>query len=133
MGSGFLVRMARYSHLEIYQASYRLHLNLYRARLNLPKTLKYDLGEKATGTTLNILRYIVVANGSTDKLKYLHLLSLEIETLWVHLRLLHDLEGISRAQFQFLSDELGSLAKQSVNWVKWAKSQTAPTGASPQK
>lgn len=116
--------MARNNHLEIYQEAYRLCRELFRLKQKLPKLLKYDLGEKIGASVLTVLRTIVVANGSKDKTKALTTMALEIDVLWVYLRLAHDFKGITRGEFQALSELLHEISKQNKNWLAWARKNT---------
>ncbi len=74
-------------------------------------------------SSLRLIRGIVIANGSKEKLKVLQQIALEIELLWVYFRMLFDFQGISRGQFQVLSEQLTEISKQNQNWIKWAKEQ----------
>lgn len=113
--------MARSKHLQIYRDAYRFTRELYRVREKLPKTLKYGLGEMAFASALRMVRGIVVANGSKNKISPLQIVSLEIEVQWVFLRMMLDFKGISRSEFQMLSEILYELSKQNQNWKAWAK------------
>ena len=115
--------MARFKHLEIYQSAYKFTREVYQIKTKLPKTLKFDLGEKTLNSCLKIIRGIVIANGTKDRVKVLLQISLEIETLWVFLRMLFDFKGISRGEFEVLSNLLSNVAKQNQSWIKWSKEQ----------
>jgi hypothetical protein len=67
------------------------------------------------------MKGIVVANGSALKSKPLSLILLEIDALWTFMRLLYDLKGISRGEFEVLSELLSKVAPQIQNWLKWEK------------
>ncbi len=115
--------MARFKHLEIYQSAYKFTREVYQIKTKLPKNLKFDLGEKMLNSSLKIIRGLVIANGTKDKVKVLLQISLEIETLWVFLRMLFDFKGISRGEFEVLSNLLSNVAKQNQSWIKWSKEQ----------
>ena len=115
--------MARFKHLEIYQSAYKFTREVYQIKTKLPKNLKFDLGEKMLNSSLKIIRGLVIANGTKDKVKVLLQISLEIETLWIFLRMLFDFKGISRGEFEVLSNLLSNVAKQNQSWIKWSKEQ----------
>ncbi len=115
--------MARFKHLEIYQQSYKFTREIYRIKMKLPKTLRYDLGEKTLSSALKINRGIVVANGSKEKVKVLLQISLEIETLWIFTRMMFDFQGISRGEFEVISELFSGLSKQNSSWLKWSRDQ----------
>lgn len=115
--------MARYQHLDIYKDTYRFVLELFRLKQKMAKNFKYDLGESSSKSALRVLRGIVLANGVKDKKKILQSVSLEIETLWVYLRLMLDLQAISRGQFQVLSELLYDVSTKNQQWLAWANKQ----------
>ena len=69
--------MARFKHLEIYQSAYKFTREVYQIKTKLPKNLKFDLGEKTLNSCLKIIRGLVIANGTKDRLKVLLQISLE--------------------------------------------------------
>lgn len=115
--------MARFKHLEIYQSAYKFTREVYRIKLKLPKTLKFDLGERTLNSCIKIVRGVVIANGTKERIKILLQISLEIETLWIYLRMFFDFQGISRGEFEVLSHLLSDVAKQNQSWIKWSKTQ----------
>lgn len=113
--------MARSKHLKIYQDVYRFGLQFHQTREKMPKTLKYNLGEDVAHSIRRIIRGIVVANRSQDKVKPLLIVDLEIESLWGDLRMLFDCKGISTGEFKVLCEMLYEISKQERNWLAWAK------------
>jgi len=104
--------MARYQHLPVYQTIYSITRELYRLKIKFPKHLKNDLGELFCASGLRCIRCVIFANGSQKKMKALQELLLEVETLWTLSRLAYDLQGISKGEFQVLSEKLSELGKQ---------------------
>ena len=115
--------MSRFKHLEIFQKAYKLNHEIFRIKSKLPRALKYDLGVVVFKSSLRLIRGIMIANGSPDKLKILRQIALEIELIWVYFRMLYDFQGISRGEFQVLSEQLTEISKQNQNWIKWSKEQ----------
>lgn len=113
--------MARFQHLEVYHDMYRFVRELYKIKLKLPQALKHDLGQSACTSALRILKGITVANGSVNKSRTLNTVLLEVESLWMHLRLLYDLKGISKGEFEVMSELLSKVSPQIQNWIKWDK------------
>jgi hypothetical protein len=113
--------MARYQHLPIYRAFYAFSREVYRIKIKLPKVLKHDLGSMLFVSSLRCLRCVVFANGSQKKLKPLQELLLEIEGIWALLRLLYDLKGISKGEFEALSIRLSEVGPQVNAWIRWEK------------
>lgn len=85
----------------------------------LPKLLRHTLGVKTFESTVRSLRLIVVANRAEDKRRPLQDLILEIEGLWVFVRLLYDFRGISSGEFKTLSEKLGKMQPQAEGWLRW--------------
>ncbi|MBP9682411.1 MAG: hypothetical protein KBD76_13475, partial [Bacteriovorax sp.] len=50
-------------------------------------------------------------------------LFLEVQVIWVWLRLLVDLKAISTGQFKELSERLAEIEKQASTWMSWDKKQ----------
>jgi hypothetical protein len=113
--------MARYQHLPVYKAFYAFSREVYRIKLKLPQSLKHDLGSMLFMSSLRCIRCVVFANGAQKKLRPLQELLLEVEGLWTLLRLLYDLKGISKGEFEVLTARLGEASPQVNAWLKWEK------------
>jgi len=118
IGGGYL---ARYQHLPLYQSCYGLCLHVYRLRVGFPKTIKHDLGSQFFESAVRCVKAIVVANGQENKIRYIQILNLEFETLWLFSRLLYDLKAISQGEFQVLSKMLSEIGPQIQAWLKWER------------
>ena len=114
--------MARTQHLPLYVSSYVFVREIYRVRINLPKVLKFDLGQETFQSAIKIVKCVVLANQARDKAPHIHRLLLEIEGQWLMLRLLYDLRGITEGEFKVLSGRLSDISKQAAAWSKWQKS-----------
>jgi hypothetical protein len=119
--------MARTRHLPLYGASYSFTKDIYRLKLKLSKTLRHDLGQEACLTSIKILKCIVMANTAKEKTQHLSRLLLEIEVMWVLLRLLFDLRGISEGEFKVLSERLDGIGKQAQAWLAWQQKSSQKT------
>ncbi len=112
--------MGRNQHLNIYQDAYRFCREIYRLKQKFPKIMKYDLGEKLGSAALTLIRCIVVANGSKEKAKPLRAMALEIDSLWVYLRMAYDFQAISQGEFQVVSEILFEISEQNKKWLAWS-------------
>jgi hypothetical protein len=117
--------MARFQHLEVYHDLYKFVRDLYKLKQKLPQALKHDLGHLACLSALRALKGITVANGSLSKGRALYTVLLEIDSLWVQLRLMYDLKGISKGEFEVMSALLSKVQPQIQNWIKWDKKRPA--------
>ncbi len=113
--------MARFDHLSVYHDMYRFIKEFYRVKTKLPRYVKNDLGQMVSLSSLRCIKGIIVANGSLLKTKPLTEIIVEIEAIWTFLRLLYDLKGISRGEFDLLSRMLEKVSPQIQNWLKWEK------------
>jgi hypothetical protein len=113
--------MSRYEHLPLYQSCYTFCREIYRIKLKLTTSLKHDLGAQSFSSSLRCLRCVVFANGSVRKNRPLQELLLEIESLRTYVRLLLDLRGISKGEFQVLSERLREVATQANAWSQWER------------
>jgi hypothetical protein len=119
--------MARYQHLPVYNLIYLLTREVHRVHAKLPKTIKFTLGSGFFESSLKCLKGVIVANGSQSKLLALQEVSLEIEVMWTFLRLLYDFKGITKGEFQVLSERLAEIGPQIEAWMKWEKTQSRST------
>ncbi len=113
--------MARHAHLPIYKSCYVLTREVFRLQQKMPKTLKHSLGMTLFESCLRCMRGIIVANGSENKLKALQEITLELEVIWTYLRLLYDFKGISKGEFQLISERVTEVTPQISAWMKWEK------------
>ena len=119
--------MAHSRHLPLYAAAYAFSKEIYRLKIKLPKAMKHDLGQEAFHSAIKILKCIVIANQLKDKSVTLSRLLLEIEVLWVFLRLIFDLRGLSEGEFKVLSERLASIEKQAQAWLQWQQKAAKKT------
>ena len=117
--------MVRSRHLPLYSASFSYIKEIYRVRIRLPKVLKHDLGHEVFHSAIRILKRIVIANGTKDKIFAISEILMEIELQWVFLRLLYDLKAISEGQFKAISVRLEGMERQAEAWLKWQKKKLA--------
>lgn len=118
--------MSRFQHLPLFQKCYAFAKEVYQLKLKLPKNLKHELGTDLFKSALQSTKLVIMANGSENKERALKELSLEVQVIWVWLRLLVDLKAISTGQFQELSDRLADIEKQVSTWAIWDKKQRKP-------
>jgi len=113
--------MAQNQHLPIYTSVYIFVREIYRIKFKLPRTLRYDLGQAWVESGLKILKWVVLANRSSSKERYLLRLLLETEVQWTYLRLLLDFRGLSAGEFKVVSERLSEIEKQAQAWLRWQK------------
>ncbi len=109
--------------IPIYVSTYSYVKEVFKIKVRLPKILKYDLGQELFESSYKILKCIALANKAVEKTRYIERLIFEIETQWVTLRLLCDLQGLSSGAFNAMSERLGEIEKQALAWQKWNRTQ----------
>jgi hypothetical protein len=122
--------MARFQHLPLFQKCYSFSKEVYQLKLKLPQNLKHDLGSDLFKSALKSTKLVILANGSENKERALKELFLEVQVIWVWLRLLVDLKAISTGQFKELSERLADIEKQVSTWMSWDKKQRKLAGQS---
>lgn len=110
----------RYDHLSIFQATYILTLDVYKATGNFKKEYKYTLGEKLKLLSDDLLDLIILANSQKDKRETIRRLDHALEILRIHLRLAYDLKSISAGLLGEFNKQLESIGKQIGGWQGWA-------------
>lgn len=115
--------MAKYEHLLIWQAVYKLTLRVYIAVHQFPREHKYDLGARIKNLTSDLLNLITKANSLEEKTETLAAAQLKLEQLKIHLRLAGDLKILGLKQYEFLTSQLEEAAKQLSGWLEWSKRQ----------
>lgn len=117
-GFGWLKKMARYSHLPIFQKSYELLKWIYSSVLQFPKAEKYALGQKIKLAVMDFLDQIIRANGARKKLPHLEEASQLLEILRIHIRLAYDLSLINLKRYELLSGKINEIGRMLGGWRK---------------
>jgi len=112
--------MARYEHTPIFQQTYILTVNVYKATSNFKREYKYTLGQELKQRCHNLLELIVKINAAQDKRVLLGKLNGCLEGLRIHLRLAFDLKVVSGGQLGVLNKQIEEIGKQIGGWQKWA-------------
>ncbi len=105
-----------YTKLPVYDATYRLLLEVHKIQPLLSRDVRYTIGQGLTKLLMNILVTIYEANIAREKHSLLmrgRKLSVEVK---VTLRILSDLRQISEKQYVRLIDLAESVSKQLTAW-----------------
>lgn len=109
-------KQSLYSNLPVYDATYRLLLEVHKVQPVLSRDVRYTIGQGLTKLLMNILVTIYEANIARDKHPFLmrgRKLAVEVK---VTLRILCDLRQISEKQYVRLIDLAESMSKQLTSW-----------------
>jgi hypothetical protein len=112
--------MPRYNHLPVFQASYDLNLEIYRATHKFPREYKYTLGQKLKEISAELLDWIVIVNAKKDKAPYFLKIKLQVERLRIQVRVAYDMKILNGRKLEFFSRILEDISKQVGGWEKWS-------------
>jgi hypothetical protein len=112
--------VGRYNHLPIFQAGYKLNLDIYRATEQFSRECKYTLGQKMKELVLEFLIDIVAANQKKDKRKALADAKIILEQIRICVRLAFDLKILGLRRYEYLSRAIEEVSKQLAGWQAWA-------------
>jgi 23S rRNA-intervening sequence protein len=95
--------MAQYNHLPIFQMTYGLTLETYKASHQFPKEYKYTLGQKLKEIISELLDLIILANSKENKTEVLDEVRSKLEQYRIHLRLAHDLKILGLKRYEYFN------------------------------
>ncbi len=116
--------MSQYSHLPIFQKSYKLNLEIYKATRQFPRAFKYTLGQTLKELATDLLNEIVAANQAEQKVDLLKNARLKLEQFRIHLRLACDLRIVSLGRYEALNRDIEEVSKQLSGWLAWASKKS---------
>lgn len=102
----------------IYRTAYRLLILSQPIVSQMPRTYRFDLGQRITNTLLDVLTLIIEANRAQDKRQPLFQLKIKHEVLQMLYNVGVDVQAISRKHFATLLPLIDSLGKQATGWSK---------------
>ena len=104
--------------LSVFQKTYDFYGLLHQRVRTFPKGDRYTLGERALGTTLDILESIISAGNAKQEWKIpaidKALVKLEIEKVLV--RLAHEIGSMDEGQYLRLSERLQEIGRMLGGW-----------------
>jgi hypothetical protein len=111
--------MARYEHLPIYKAAFDLNLYFEKIVRHFSRYHKYTLGTELRNRAREIVKLIVRANNSQEKLETLQVLREELEQLKLTIRLCKEVKAFHNFKsFQVAINQVIDLSKQNEGWIK---------------
>jgi hypothetical protein len=104
---------------------YKILLRTHRAVSHLPKLERYTLGEKLESALMDCLREVCLAAQEQKGFKTRPLLQAlaHADLAKILLRMTHELEIISLAQYQLLGTELVEITSMLGGWLRFARTQ----------
>lgn len=113
--------MAQYNHLPVFQATYRLTLEVHQATHQFSREYKYTLGQKLKEMMSDLMDLIVAANSKENKTAVLEEARLKLEQFRIHLRLACDLKILGLNRYETFNRTLEEISKQLSGWLEWSK------------
>ncbi len=112
-------QMARYEHLPIYKAAFDLNVYVEQIVRNFSRYHKYTLGTELRNRAREIVKLIVRANNSAEKLPVLFTLREELEQVKLTIRLCKEVNAFYNFKsFQVIINQVIDVSKQTEGWIK---------------
>ena len=111
--------MARYEHLPIYKKAMDLSIYFEKTVRNFSRYNKYTLGSELRSVSREILKLIIKANSSREKLPVLYELRDRLDELKVLIRISKESRAFKGFKsFQYAIEGMVSISKQNEGWIK---------------
>jgi hypothetical protein len=124
--------MARYEHLPIYKAAFDLNVYVEKIVRGFSRYHKYTLGTELRERAREIVKLIVRANNSQDKLPTLSVLREELEQLKLTTRLCKEVKAFHNFNsFQVAINQVITISKQNEGWITYLSEQEGGQGQNP--
>ena len=118
--------MSLYIELPVFKKSYDLLLELYDIYNNLPKSVKYTIGEKLQKEIIKVILDIYKANSHTEKSPYILKAREHIEVIRLLIRILFDLKLIGLKRMVLINTIIEDISKQLAGWQKYSEKSGRP-------
>jgi hypothetical protein len=124
--------MARYEHLPIYKAAFDLTVYVEKIVRGFSRYHKYTLGTELRNRTREIVKLIVRANNSEEKLPILLVLREELEQLKLTTRLCKEVKAFHNFNsFQVAINQVIAISRQNEGWITYLSEQEGGQGQNP--
>jgi hypothetical protein len=114
--------VAQYEHLPIYKKAMDLAVYVENVVKGFSRYHKYSIGADLRQLSRELVRLIISANNSADKLATLLTLRDTIEQLKVTIRICKEVKAFrSFSSFQYAAEAAVNISRQSEGWIKSAQ------------
>lgn len=116
--------MKRKEDYPIFDKSYQLSVELFRATMNLPKAQRFVISQRLQDASLGFIEEITLCFTSTEKLAALNRASDYLERLRILTRVTYDLNFWSFKIYQKVNIMINEIGRMLGGWIKKEKGQT---------
>lgn len=113
--------MSLYIELSVFKKSYDLLLELFDVYNNLPKSVKYTIGEKLQKVIIKVILDIYKANSHADKSPYIVKARQHIEVIRLLTRILFDIKLMGLKRMVLVNTMIEDVSKQLAGWQKYCE------------
>jgi hydroxymethylglutaryl-CoA reductase len=110
--------MALYSELPVFKKAYDLLLEVYLVHRDLPKSVKYTIGEKLQQEVLEMIIEIYKANSRTDKISAIQSAREHVEITRLLIRVLFDIKLMGIKRMVMINTMIEEVSKQLAGWQR---------------
>ena len=111
--------MAHYEHLPIYRKAMDMAFYFERIVTHFSRYNKYTLGSELRKLSRKVVKLIIKANSTRDKLPMLHELRDQLEELKIVIRIAKEVHAFKNFKsFQHAIEGVVSVSKQNEGWIK---------------
>jgi hypothetical protein len=112
--------MARYQHLQVFQDTYDLTLEIHKRVDIFPRIHRYSIGERIKVIGFDLLDLIILTNSENNKYPHLEKAEKILEKLKIYIRICFDLKILGNRGFEFLIRKMDEIGKQLNKWKEWS-------------
>ena len=119
--------MARYEHLPIYKKALDVAVHFEKTVAGFSRYHKYTLGTELRNASREVVRLIVRANASRERLPELLVLREKLEELLLLLRIAKEAKAFkSFDSYQFAAQEVVTVSRQNEGWIRFCGTTRGP-------
>lgn len=110
--------MAIYSELPVFKKSYDLLLELFRVYNDLPKSVKYTIGERLQKEIIDMIIDIYKANSRIEKAPCIIAARERVEIIRLLIRILFDIKLMGINRMVLINTMIEEISKQLTGWQR---------------
>ena len=104
--------------LSIIQKTYDLIIWYVPIINRLPKTHKYQIGDRLVNNLYNFLELLIIAKYASEKLNILEFLNPKLDIIRYQTRIILDFQLINNKRYEYISQLITEIGKELGSWIK---------------